>query len=66
MNGVCPVQSCLNELHVILVSKVTLDIICETAFGYETGSLHDPENELAVAYERLLSLEDGRFVQIWH
>ncbi|KAF8707323.1 hypothetical protein AX14_013617 [Amanita brunnescens Koide BX004] len=41
------------------MSKVTLDIICETAFGYETGSLHDPENELAVAYERLLSLEDA-------
>ncbi|KAF8346059.1 cytochrome P450 [Amanita rubescens] len=40
------------------LSKATLDIICETAFGYKTDSLHNPENELAVAYERLLGLQN--------
>ncbi|KAG6831755.1 hypothetical protein H0H92_007907 [Tricholoma furcatifolium] len=39
------------------MSKVTLDIICKTAFGYETNSLHDPHNELAEAYEHLISLQ---------
>ncbi|PFH48129.1 hypothetical protein AMATHDRAFT_66232 [Amanita thiersii Skay4041] len=41
------------------MSKATLDIICETAFGYKADSLHNPENELAVAYENLLSLQTG-------
>jgi hypothetical protein len=41
------------------VSKVTLDIICETAFGYNADSLHDPHNELAEAYEQLLALQSG-------
>ncbi|KAF9047074.1 cytochrome P450 [Hymenopellis radicata] len=41
------------------LSKVTLDIICETAFGYRTDSLHNPHNELAEAYEHLLSLQSG-------
>ncbi|KAF9458172.1 cytochrome P450 [Collybia nuda] len=41
------------------MSKVTLDIICETAFGYKADSLHDPHNELAEAYELLLSLQSG-------
>ncbi|PPQ77754.1 hypothetical protein CVT25_011188 [Psilocybe cyanescens] len=41
------------------MSKVTLDIICETAFGYKADSLHNPENELAKAYELLLSLQTG-------
>jgi hypothetical protein len=41
------------------VSKVTLDIICETAFGYKADSLHNPHNELAEAYELLLSLQSG-------
>ncbi|KAF8070436.1 cytochrome P450 [Lyophyllum atratum] len=41
------------------MSKVTLDIICETAFGYNADSLHDPHNELAEAYEQLLSLQSG-------
>lgn len=63
MIGVCPIYSCFNGLHVILVSKATLDIICETAFGYKTDSLHSPENELAVAYETLLGLQDGEFIQ---
>lgn len=42
-----------------IVSKVTLDIICETAFGYKTDSLHNPHNELAEAYESLLNLQTG-------
>ncbi|KAJ7643629.1 cytochrome P450 [Roridomyces roridus] len=41
------------------MGKVTLDIICETAFGYKTDSLHDPHNELAVAFEKLLALQSG-------
>ncbi|KXN81951.1 Cytochrome P450 4c21 [Leucoagaricus sp. SymC.cos] len=41
------------------MSKVTLDIICETAFGYKTDSLHNPHNELAVAYEKLIALQSG-------
>ncbi|KAG6877828.1 hypothetical protein C0993_003490 [Termitomyces sp. T159_Od127] len=41
------------------VSKVTLDIICQTAFGYKADSLHDPHNELAEAYEELLGLQSG-------
>ncbi|KAJ8523234.1 hypothetical protein ONZ45_g289 [Pleurotus djamor] len=41
------------------MSKVTLDIICETAFGYKTDSLNNPHNELAVAYETLLNLQSG-------
>lgn len=43
----------------IIVSKVTLDIICETAFGYQTDSLHNPHNELAEAYEKLTSMQTG-------
>ncbi|KXN89724.1 Cytochrome P450 3A12 [Leucoagaricus sp. SymC.cos] len=41
------------------MSKVTLDIICTTAFGYDTNSLHDPHNELAFAYEKLIALQSG-------
>ncbi|KZV75242.1 cytochrome P450 [Peniophora sp. CONT] len=41
------------------MSKVTLDIICATAFGYESNSLHNPHNPLAHAYETLLSLQSG-------
>ncbi|PFH49173.1 hypothetical protein AMATHDRAFT_5143 [Amanita thiersii Skay4041] len=42
------------------MSKVTLDIICETAFGYKADSLHDPRNPLADAYEKLISMQTGR------
>ncbi|KLO20689.1 cytochrome P450 [Schizopora paradoxa] len=42
------------------LSKVTLDIICLTAFGYDTDSLHNPDNELADAYHHLLSLQSGK------
>jgi cytochrome P450 len=42
------------------VSKVTLDIICDTAFGYTSDSLRNPDNELTHAYETLLSLQSGR------
>jgi cytochrome P450 len=41
------------------VGKVTLDIICDTAFGYKTDCLHNPHNELAVAFEKLLQLQSG-------
>jgi hypothetical protein len=41
------------------VSKITLDIICTTAFSYDANSLHDPDNELAAAYERMTSLQSG-------
>lgn len=50
------------------MSKVTLDIICLTAFGYETDSLHNPQNELAEAYHDLINLQSGanlaRFIAI--
>ncbi|KAK0467030.1 cytochrome P450 [Desarmillaria tabescens] len=42
------------------LSKVTLDIICETAFGYHADSLNNPHDELAEAYERLLNLQTGQ------
>ncbi|KAJ6495383.1 cytochrome P450 [Mycena sanguinolenta] len=41
------------------MGKVTLDIICDTAFGYKTDCLHNPHNELAVAFEQLLQLQSG-------
>lgn len=41
------------------MGKVTLDIICETAFGYKADSLHDPHNELAESYEQLVGLQSG-------
>lgn len=42
------------------LSKVTLDIICRAAFGYNTDSLHNPDNELADAYHKMLSLQSGK------
>ncbi|KAF7336378.1 hypothetical protein MVEN_02186400 [Mycena venus] len=41
------------------MSKVTLDIICDTAFGYKIDCLHNPSNELAVAFEQMLDLQSG-------
>ncbi|EPQ61077.1 cytochrome P450 [Gloeophyllum trabeum ATCC 11539] len=41
------------------MSKVTLDIICRTSFGYDCNSLLNPDNELAVAYENLLKLQSN-------
>ncbi|KAJ7915751.1 cytochrome P450 [Mycena leptocephala] len=41
------------------MGKVALDIICDTAFGYKTDCLHNPANELAVAFEQLLDLQSG-------
>ncbi|KAI0059660.1 cytochrome P450 [Artomyces pyxidatus] len=35
------------------MSKVTLDIICDTAFGYKSNSLLNPHNELTEAYAEL-------------
>ncbi|KAK0501298.1 cytochrome P450 [Armillaria luteobubalina] len=42
------------------LSKVTLDIICETAFGYHADSLNNPHDGLAEAYETLLNLQTGQ------
>ncbi|KAK0238889.1 cytochrome P450 [Armillaria nabsnona] len=42
------------------LSKVTLDIICETAFGYHADSLNNPHDELAEAYDTLLNLQTGQ------
>ncbi|KAK0188943.1 cytochrome P450 [Armillaria mellea] len=42
------------------LSKITLDIICDTAFGYHADSLNNPHNELAEAYETLLNLQTGQ------
>lgn len=47
------------QTNVAPVSKVTLDIICETAFGYKTDSLNNPHNALSEAYENLLGLQSG-------
>lgn len=52
-------SSCFPSLITFVVSKATLDIVCSTAFGYKSDSLHNPHNELAEAYENLISLQDG-------
>ncbi|KAF7967470.1 hypothetical protein HWV62_34115 [Athelia sp. TMB] len=46
------------------MSKVALDIICIAAFDYKTDSLHNPHNELAEAYEEMISLqsEEGAII----
>src|SRR5882762_113661 len=44
------------------VSKVTLDIICATAFGYESNSLTNPHNALTRAYEDLINRQSGMIV----
>ncbi|KAL1744731.1 cytochrome P450 [Schizophyllum fasciatum] len=41
------------------LSKVTLDIIAETAFGYKADSLRHPGNELAAAFGNLMDLQNG-------
>ncbi len=48
----------------VIVGKVTLDIICSTAFGYSTDSLRNPHNELAEAYEGLIKLQSGQNLAI--
>jgi hypothetical protein len=53
-------KSSLLTIYHPAVSKVTLDIICSTAFAYEADSLHDPHNELALAYEKLIDQQNGR------
>jgi len=59
-------RSCPKPLIIPAVSKVTLDIICETAFGYKADSLHNPHNELAVAYETLIDLQSGTSLFDYH
>jgi hypothetical protein len=51
--------SALTPLTCFIVSKATLDIICATAFGYTSDSLHNPHNELAEAYDVLTSSQNG-------
>ncbi|KIJ32712.1 hypothetical protein M422DRAFT_35753 [Sphaerobolus stellatus SS14] len=41
------------------MSKVTLDVICATAFGYHPDSVHNDNNELASAYHTLLDMQSG-------
>ncbi|TRM66573.1 cytochrome P450 [Schizophyllum amplum] len=41
------------------MSKVTLDIIADTAFGYKANSLRDPHNELATAFGNMMDLQNG-------
>jgi hypothetical protein len=53
---------CVTVILSFSVSKVTLDIICITAFGYESDSLHNPHNELAQAYENLVNLQSGNAI----
>lgn len=38
------------------MSHCTLDIICETAFGYTCDCQRNPDNPLAVNYERLIAV----------
>ncbi|KAH8923297.1 cytochrome P450 [Atractiella rhizophila] len=42
-----------------IMSRTTLDIICWTSFGYKCDSLLTHSNELASAYEQLISLQSG-------
>lgn len=44
------------------VSKATLDIICDTAFGYKTNSLVNPDNELAKSYRELLDMQSCLYI----
>jgi hypothetical protein len=46
-----------------LLGKTTLDVIGLAGFGYEFDSLHDPENELALALELMLSA--GQVRSVW-
>ncbi|KAF8639028.1 hypothetical protein AX17_001780 [Amanita inopinata Kibby_2008] len=50
------------------MSKATLDIICETAFGYEANTLRNSRNPLSEAYEELINLQTGpnvtRFIAV--
>ena len=67
MTGVCFPSPSINLAFMTpVVSKVTLDIICETAFGYKADSLHDPHNELAAAYEKLIALQSGTSLVDYH
>ncbi|KIJ40533.1 hypothetical protein M422DRAFT_173588, partial [Sphaerobolus stellatus SS14] len=46
-------------------SKVTLDIICATAFGYHPDSVNKDDNELASAYHDLINLQTGRNMALY-
>lgn len=48
-----------HRLICYLVSRIALDIICATAFDYHPDSVQQPDNGLATAYRRLLSLHSG-------
>lgn len=63
MTGVCiSTHVCYSTkayLFSSTVSKVTLDVICATAFGYHSDSVQSDDNELAEAYHDLLGLQSG-------
>ncbi|KAI0041379.1 cytochrome P450 [Auriscalpium vulgare] len=41
------------------MSKITLDVICATGFGYYPNSLLNPDDELTDAYDDLIGLQSG-------
>ncbi|KAH7927163.1 cytochrome P450 [Leucogyrophana mollusca] len=49
------------KVHLIhnLMTKLTLDVLCLTAFGYKSNNLRQPKGSLAEAYEELLDLQSG-------
>ncbi|EDV26620.1 uncharacterized protein TRIADDRAFT_54815 [Trichoplax adhaerens] len=49
----CGGQEAILEVHEDL-SRVTLDIICKSAFDYECNALEDPTNEASVAFAKVL------------
>ncbi|KAF8914656.1 cytochrome P450 [Mucidula mucida] len=51
-----PIQSDVIHMYDLL-SKVTLNILCETAFGYRLNSICDSSDELSVAYENILRIQ---------
>lgn len=46
------------------VSRATLDIICATAFGYDSDSVHNPNDELSVAWHSVFALQSRKRIHI--
>ncbi|KAH7927161.1 cytochrome P450 [Leucogyrophana mollusca] len=49
------------KTHIIhsLMTKLTLDVLCITAFGYRSNNIRQPGASLAEAYEEILDLQSG-------
>ncbi|PWN46321.1 cytochrome P450 [Ceraceosorus guamensis] len=41
------------------INNCLLDIICDTAFGYQTDHLHNPEEPLGKSFETLVNMQGG-------